>query len=147
MTVNAWSKCMIQMFTDRGWNFGKNADRRIMTAAAALTHVRFVVDLTLPAILWILSDKVKQLALILLKVSLAHQDFILCRETSCILFSYNYLMKCLYSIIIVNPLLQQNFCWRPHYIAVGKEYVTNRQIIFRRLESAFSQMYLQKFLF
>jgi len=48
-----------------------------MTAVAALTRVRVVVDHTMPTPTAKI-NKVKDLALIFWSVSLAHQDFILC---------------------------------------------------------------------
>jgi len=48
---------------------------------------------------------------------------------------------------MVNRLLQQHFYWCPVYIAVIKEHLTNRQIIFGCTESAFSPICWVKFLF
>jgi len=36
-------------------------------------------------------------------------------------------MKCF--IVTINPLLQQHCYWRPVYVVVSKEYLTNRHII------------------
>jgi len=58
-------------------------------------------------------DKVKDLAVILLTVSLAHKDLIVCQETACrsillCTFTHNHVIKCLSSMvspIVVTALL------------------------------------------
>jgi len=53
-------------------------------------------------------DKVKDLAVILLTVSLAHKDLIACRSILLCTFTHNHVIKCLSSMvspIVVTALL------------------------------------------
>jgi len=56
---------------------------------------------------------------------------------------HNRLMRCSFSV--VNPVAVAALLLKSFYVAINKEYLTKIQIIFRRINLAFPQLYCLKF--
>ena len=113
----------------------------------SLTHVWVVVDHTLPAKLQ-RSAKLKISQWFYWSMSLAyHHVFLFClknwhlKQSFCYSFyshSHSRLMRC--SSSVVNPVVVTAFYQRPFNIAANKEYLINRHIVFRYVDSAIPQL-------
>ena len=86
-------------------------------------------------------DKVKDVALIILKVSLDHQNVILCQETSRVsawLHAYSHPFS---ELFVFN---YKSHSFKTLLLLCAKNIFKNSQVTFR-LESAFPQLYCQNF--